>query len=75
MVVRQLVADTLVAVVETLRTLELLYRVNPEVDVTALDMVLVELRQLLALEATGRPLYALLGELARSNRLSKPTLG
>jgi len=43
---RQLLAETLVAVVETLRTLALLYRVNADVDVPALDVVLVELRQL-----------------------------
>jgi hypothetical protein len=73
--VRQLVDDTLVAVVDTLRTLELLYRVKAEVDVPALDVVLIELRQLLdtielALEAKGRPLRVLLGEIARSLRLS-----
>lgn len=55
---RQLLAETLVAVVETLRTLALLYRVNADVDVPALDVVLVELRQLPdnmedALEATA----------------------
>ena len=68
---RQLVEDTLVAVVEMLRTLELLYRVNAEVEVPALEVVLIELRQLLetielALDATGRPLRVLLGETARS---------
>lgn len=73
---RQLVDDTLVAVVETLRTLELLYRVKADVEVPALDVVLTELRQLLetmelALDATGRPLRVLLlGEIARSLRRS-----
>ena len=41
---RQLAFDTLVAVVDRLRTLPLLYRVNADVLVAALDM---ELRQLL----------------------------
>lgn len=46
-----------------------------EVDVPALEVVLIELRQFveimeLALEATGRPLLVLLGEIARSERLS-----
>jgi len=73
--VRQLVDDTLVAVVDMLRALELLYRVKADVDVPALDVVLMELRQLLdtmelALDATGRPLRVLLGETARSLRLS-----
>lgn len=73
--VRQLVDDTLVAVVDMLRVLELLYRVKAEVDVPALDVVLIELRQLLdimelALDARGRPLRALFGETARSLRLS-----
>lgn len=68
--VRQLVEETLVAVVETLRTLELLYRVNADVDVPALEVVLIELRQFvetieLALDATGRPLRTLLGETGR----------
>lgn len=72
---RQLVEETLVAVVDILRELELLYRVNAEVDVPALEVVLIELRQLvetieLALDATGRPLRVLLGEMARSDRLS-----
>jgi len=71
--VRQLAEDTLVAVVEMLRTLELLYRVNADVDVPALDVVLIELRQLLeitelALDARGRPLRVLLGDTARSLR-------
>jgi len=57
---RQLVPEMLVAVVDTLLVLELLYRVNALVDVAALEVVLIELRQLLeamelALEATGRP--------------------
>jgi hypothetical protein len=48
--------------------LELLNRVNAEVDVAALDVM--ELRQLpdaieLALEARGRPLRVLSGEIAR----------
>jgi len=73
--VRQLVDDTLVAVVDMLRVLELLYRVKAEVEVPALDVVLIELRQLpeiteLALDATGRPLRVLLGEIARSLRRS-----
>lgn len=73
---RQLVADTLVAVVETLRKLELLYRVNAEVEVPALDAVDTELRQFpetieLALEATGRPLRTLFGEMARPDRRSE----
>jgi hypothetical protein len=68
--VRQLVEDTLVAAVETLRVLELLYRVKAEVEVPALDVVLIELRQFpetieLALEATGRVLRMLLGETPR----------
>lgn len=72
---RQLVEDTLVAVVEMLRELLLLYRVKAEVDVPALEVVLMELRQLLdtielALDATGRPLRVLFGEIARSDRLS-----
>jgi hypothetical protein len=70
-VVRQLVADTLVAVVDTLRTLALLYRVNADVDVPALEVVLVELRQLpdtieLALDPIGRPLRTEFGDVARS---------
>lgn len=73
--VRQLLAETLVAVVETLRALALLYRVNADVDVPALDVVLIELRQLpdtieLALDATGRPLRTELGDTARSERKS-----
>jgi hypothetical protein len=71
--VRQLAAETLVAMVETLRALALLYRVNADVDVPALDVVLTELRQLpdtieLALDPTGRPLRTELGEVARSDR-------
>jgi hypothetical protein len=74
--VRQLVEDTLVAVVETLRKLELLYRVKAEVEVPALDVVLIELRQFpetieLALDATGRALRVLLGETPRLYRLSE----
>lgn len=73
--VRQLAEDMLVASVDMLRVLELLYRVNAEVDVPALDMVLIEVRQLLdamelALEARGRPLRALFGETALSEILS-----
>lgn len=74
--VRQEVDDTLVAVVEILLLLELLKRVKAEVDVPALEVVLIELRQFpetmeLALEATGRPeLRVLLGETPRSGRLS-----
>lgn len=68
--VRQLVEDILVAAVDTLRVLELLYRVNADVEVPALDMVLAEERQLvdaieLALEVRGRPLRVLLGETFR----------
>jgi hypothetical protein len=68
--VRQLVEDMLVAAVDMLRVLELLYRVNADVEVPALDMVLAEERQLLdatelALEARGRPLRELLGETFR----------
>jgi len=49
--------------------------VNAELDVLAVEVVLIELRQLLdttelALEASGRPLRVLLGEIARSDRLS-----
>jgi len=73
--VLQLVLDTLVAVVDTLLTLELLYLVNADVDVPALDVVLIELRQFeetteLALEARGRPLLVLFGDTARSFLLS-----
>jgi hypothetical protein len=59
--VLQLEADTLVAAVDTLLELELLYRVNADVDAIALEAVDdVELRQLLdvielALDANGRP--------------------
>ncbi len=68
--VRQLVEEILVAAVDTLRVLELLYRVKADVDAPALDMVLAEERQLLdaielALEARGRPLRVLLGETFR----------
>ena len=67
--------DTLVAAVETLRVLELLYRVKADVEVPALDVVLTELRQFLetielALDATGRVLRMLLGEIPRLYRLS-----
>ena len=73
--VLQLAEETLVAVVDTLRVLELLYRVNADVEVLALDVVLIELRQLedtteLALDPAGRPLRVLLGEMARSERRS-----
>jgi hypothetical protein len=72
--VRQLAEDTLVAAVETLRALELLYRVKAEVEVPALEVVLVELRQLpeameLTLDGMGRPLRVLVGETARLPRL------
>lgn len=75
---RQLVEDTLVAAVETLRMLELLYRVKAEVEVPALDVVLIELRQFpetieLALDATGRALRVLLGDTPRLYRLSGNT--
>ena len=61
---RQLADETLVAAVDMLRVLELLERVNVDEDVPALDMVLVEERQLLeaielALEAGSRPLRLL----------------
>lgn len=46
----QLPLDTLVAVVLTLLALELLYRVNALVDVLALEVVDIELRQLLLAE-------------------------
>ena len=70
---RQLFDETLVAAVDTLRILELLYRVKAELDMLA--FVLIELRQLLdttelALEASGRPLRVLFGDIARSERLS-----
>ena len=63
------------AVVDILRALELLYRVNADVEVLALDVVLIELRQLedtteLALDPAGRPLRVLFGEIARSERRS-----
>ena len=45
----QLPLDTLVAIVLMLRVLELLYRVNALVDVLALEVVDIELRQLLLL--------------------------
>jgi hypothetical protein len=69
LVVRQLESETVVAAVATLLALVLLYLVNADVDVVALEVVDIELRQLecveLALEATGRPLLALAGERAR----------
>jgi hypothetical protein len=73
---RQLLADTLVAVVETLRVLALLYRVKADVDVPALEVVLNELRQLpetieLELEATARWLRVELGDTARSEPKSE----
>jgi len=77
--VRQLGAEeTLVAVVDILRVLELLYLVNADVDVAALEVVLMELRQLLeaielALDVKGRPLRVLLGETARGDRRSEYT--
>jgi hypothetical protein len=57
--------------------LALLYRVNAEVDVAALEVV--ELRQLpeaieLALEARGRPLRALSGETARLSIIDRSRL-
>jgi len=69
--VRQLAEETLVAVVEMLRALELLYLVNAEVDVPALLDVLIELRQFddtteLALDPIGRPLRVLFGDTART---------
>lgn len=72
--VRQLAEDTDVAVVDTLRVLELLYRVNAEVDVPALLVVLMELRQLfdipeatlLADEPAPAVRLVLCGEIARS---------
>lgn len=75
--VRQLAEDTLVAVVDTLLALELLYLVNADVEVPGLELVavlLMELRQLeeiteLALEpmvAPGRMLLRVLfGDIAR----------
>jgi len=75
--VRQLVDDTLVAVVDILLALELLYLVKADVEVPALEVVavlLIELRQLeeiteLALEPTapqGRMLLRVLfGDIAR----------
>jgi len=68
--VLQLVEETLVAVVDILRILELLYRVNADVEVLALEVVLIELRQFddtteLALDPAGRPLRVLFGEIAR----------
>lgn len=73
--VLQLAEDTLVAIVDTLRVLELLYRVNADVEVLALDVVLIELRQFaetteLVLDPAGRPLRVLFGEIARSERRS-----
>jgi len=67
---RQLDDETLVAAVDTLRMLELLYRVNADVDVDALDVVDMELRQLLecvelALDAVGLPLRMLVGDTPR----------
>ena len=67
--------DTLVAVVDTLRTLPLLYLVNALVLVAALLVLDIELRQLLdaielALDASGRPLRVLDGEIPRSDLLS-----
>ena len=67
--VRQLAEETLVAVVDILRALELLYRVNADVEVLALDVVLVELRQF------GRPLRMLFGEIARSERCAHGSCG
>jgi len=72
--VLQLVADTLVAVVDTLLTLALLYLVNALVEVPALELVvLIELRQLpdvieLELDAKGRPLRELFGDTPRFER-------
>jgi hypothetical protein len=72
--VLQLAEETLVAVVDILRALELLYRVNADVEVLALEVVLIELRQFddtteLA-DPAGRPLRVLFGEIARSERRS-----
>jgi len=74
--VRQLAEETLVAVVEMLRALELLYLVNADVDVPALLDVLIELRQFddtteLALDPIGRPLRVLFGETARTEGLER----
>ena len=68
LLLRQLPDDTLVATVDTLCLLPLLYLVNADVDVAALD---IELRQLfeyieLALEAVcPAPLFTLVGDAAR----------
>ena len=75
---RQLDADTLVAVVDTLCTLELLNLVNADVELPALDVVDIELRQLLdiielALDATGRPLRTLPGDTGRCDTRSRLT--
>ena len=71
--VRQLADDMLVAVVDILLALELLYLVNADVDVPALLVVLIELRQFddtmdEALDVIGAPLpvRVLLGDTARS---------
>jgi len=74
--VRQLAEETLVAVVEMLRALELLYLVNADVDVPALLDVLIELRQFddtteLALDPIGRPLRVLFGDTARTEGLER----
>lgn len=65
------VDDTLVANVDTLRVLVLLYRVKADVEVLVLD---IELRQLfdaieLALDARGRPLRVLVGDAPRRSTL------
>jgi len=70
--VRQLADETLVAVVDTLLALELLYRVKADVEVPALEDVLIELRQFddtteEALDPIGRPLRVLFGETARTD--------
>ena len=62
--------DTLVAVVDTLRTLPLLYRVNALVLVAALLVLDIELRQLFdaiddALDASGLPERVLEGDTFR----------
>jgi hypothetical protein len=71
---RQLPIDTLVAVVDTLRTLALLYRVNADDD-DELAVEMDELRQLdetlelameLVLDTEYRPLRLLVGEGLRS---------
>jgi len=66
---RQLDEETLVAAVDTLRALELLYLVKADVEVIALEVVDIELRQLLeyvelGIEGIGRPTLAPTGEIS-----------